>query len=143
MLRWGTLDPFVAFALAQGLAPSRNEAMIRRGEFERWLHAEVEDIEPEMLIDPRRFLSWQRSLEDYSEIVEDVQRIPAQLTEVNGRKNSYDVRPIVSDGSVKWIDAAGYAVAQSQLVPSLLTGQPEKHDYSVTVTPDVEVQRTY
>ncbi|EOD4081629.1 DEAD/DEAH box helicase [Yersinia enterocolitica] len=143
LLRWGTLDPFVAFALGQGLAPTRNEAMIRREEYERWLHAEVVDIEPEMLIDPRRFLSWQRSLEDYSDIVEDVQRIPAQLTAVDGRKIKYDVRPIISNGSVKWIDAAGYAVAQSQLVPSLLTEQPEKHDYSVTVTPSVEVQRTY
>jgi len=143
LLRWGTLDPFVAFALGQGLAPTRNEAMRRRGEFEHWLHAEVEDIEPEMLIDPRCFLSWQRSLEDYSDVAEDMQRIPAQLTAVDGRKISYDVRPIISDGSIKWIDAAGYAVAQSEFVPELLTEQPEKHDYSVTVTSHVEVERTY
>lgn len=143
LLRWGTLDPFVAFALGQGLAPTRNEAKRLRGDFEDWLRVEVEDIEPEMLIDPRRFLSWQRSLGTYSDVTEDIQRIPAQLTAVDGRKISYDVRPIVSDGGIRWIDAAGYAVAQSPLVPGLLTQQPEKHDYIVTVAPHVEVQRTY
>ena len=41
LLRWGTLDPLVAFALAQGLARTRDEAALLRPEFEAWLAAKV------------------------------------------------------------------------------------------------------
>lgn len=40
LLRWGTLDPLVAFALAQGMARTREEAAARRPEFQQWLIAE-------------------------------------------------------------------------------------------------------
>ena len=64
LLRWGTLDPFVAFALSQGLAQTREAAAARRAEFEVWLAAQAAGLEAETLIDPQWFLAWQRSLAD-------------------------------------------------------------------------------
>ena len=37
LLRWGTLDPFIAFALAQGVVGTREEGAARRAEYEIWL----------------------------------------------------------------------------------------------------------
>src|SRR3546814_2470506 len=47
LLRWGTHDPFVAFALSQGLAQTREAAAGRRKEFETWLDDEPEEHPPE------------------------------------------------------------------------------------------------
>lgn len=143
LLRWGTLDPFVAFALAQGLARTREEAASRRPAFEAWLGEEGFDRDPETLIDPQHFLAWQRSLAD-RRLVGDLVRVSvAQLTEVDGRRGSYDVRPIVRADGIEWIDAAGYSVARSPYSAELLTGRPDRHDFKVTVRPAVEVTRTY
>jgi hypothetical protein len=143
LLRWGTLDPFVAFALAQGLARTRTEAMGRRGEFEAWLAVEGFAPEPETLIDPRRFLEWHRSLDMHAVAGEQVYRSTGQLMGADGRRGSYDVRPIVYADGVRWVDAAGYVVAESPLSAELVTDRPERHDFRLTVMPQVEVSRTY
>src|SRR3546814_5506697 len=58
-------SPFVAFALSQGLAQTREAAAGRRKEFETWLDDELEEISSEDLIDPQHFL---RSEEHTSEL---------------------------------------------------------------------------
>jgi hypothetical protein len=143
MLRWGTLDPLVAFALAQGVARTREEATFLRPAFEAWLDEVGYDRQAETLIDPQRFLEWQRSRVPQAVTADNVRTIAAQLTQVDGRRGSYDVRPIVRDGSVEWIDAAGYSVAQSLHSPALLTSRPERHDFRLTVGPVTEVERTF
>ena len=144
LLRWGTLDPFVAFALAQGVAHTRDEAIRRRGEFEHWLQAnEVGNPDAEALIDPRRFLAWQRSLDIRRPAARNAQGSPAQLTEVDATRLSYAVRPILLADSIRWIDAAGYSVADSLLSFDLLTDRPERHDFRVMVAPHTEVVRTF
>jgi hypothetical protein len=62
LLRWGTHDPFAAFCLAQGLAPTRGAASARRREFDAWLDDEQHDPESEDRIDPQFFLRWQESM---------------------------------------------------------------------------------
>jgi hypothetical protein len=143
LLRWGTLDPFVAFALAQGLARTREEASERRPAFEAWLVQEAVDRNAETLIDPQRFLAWQRSLVTPRDAAEGVRGIAAQLTTVDGRRGSYDVRPIIRNDGIDWIDAAGYSVARSPYSAALLTGRPERHDFRLTALPTAEVTRTY
>jgi hypothetical protein len=143
LLRWGTLDPFVAFALAQGLARTREEAAARRPEFEAWLAQERFDRDQETLIDPQRFLAWQRSLAADRDAVDVVRASVAQLTQVDGRRGSYDVRPVVRADGIDWIDAAGYSVARSPYSAALLTGRPDRHDFRVTAWPAVEVTRIY
>lgn len=55
LLRWGTLDPFVAFTLSQGIARPRDDAVPLKLEFLDWMDRR------EDLIDPRNFLEWSRS----------------------------------------------------------------------------------
>ncbi len=143
MLRWGTLDPFVAFALAQGVTRTREEAGFLRPAFEAWLDEEGHDRQAETLIDPQLFLAWQRSRVPQTVTADDIRTIAAQLTQVDGRRGAYDVRPIVRDRSVEWIDPAGYSVAQSLHSPALLTGRPERYDFRLTVGLVTEVERTF
>jgi hypothetical protein len=143
LLRWGTLDPFVAFALAQGLARTREEASAQRPAFEAWLAQQAVDRNAEALIDPQSFLAWQRSFIVPRDAAEGVRGIAAQLTTVDGRRGSYDVRPIIRKEGIDWIDAAGYSVARSPYSAALLTGRPERHDFRLTALPTAEVTRTY
>ncbi len=80
LLRWGTLDPFVAFALAQGMARTRDEATARRPEFEAWLREEYEDLDADDMIDPQLFLEWQRSLPRHAGDRAALDPIQAELT---------------------------------------------------------------
>jgi hypothetical protein len=62
LLRWGTLEPFVAFALSQGIARSRDDAAKRKAQFNEWIERQPNvAAEGEELIDPRNFLKWSPS----------------------------------------------------------------------------------
>ena len=65
------------------------------------------------------------------------------MLKMASRKRSYDVRPVVRDDGIDWIDAAGYSVARSPYSAALLTGRPDRHDFRVTAWPAVEVTRIY
>lgn len=111
LLRWGTLDPFVAFALAQGLAGTRDRATARRPEFETWMESEYEDIEDEDWIDPQFFLRWERSLKSADKAPATAKSRRAKLTGTDGGRGVYSVHPICRDGAVHWIDASGFELA--------------------------------
>lgn len=143
LLRWGTLDPFVAFALSQGIARTREEAANQRGAFETWIAQEGLGRNAETLIDPQRFLAWQRSLIEQRDAADTVKGVAAQLTTVDGRRAFYEVCPVIRNDGVDWIDAAGYSVARSAYSAALLTSHPEQHDYLVTRLPAAEVVRTF
>ncbi len=121
LLRWGTHDPFVAFCLVHGLARTRESAAQRRGEFERWLAGQVDDVVAEDLIDPERFLQWLTSLprRDGPNVVQESLR--ANLTGTDGRRGRYPVVPLRRGNGVRWLDAAGFELAASdQGVPSVV-----------------------
>lgn len=143
LLRWGTLDPLVAFTLAQGLAKTREDAVALRPEYDAWLVAQGQPIDAEALIDPENFLAWQRSRARDAAPAGAVLGTIAQLTGVDGLGLRYDVRPLVREGGIDWIDAAGFAVARSPLSQALLTDRPAWHDYELRTFPNVEVVRTF
>jgi hypothetical protein len=143
LLKWGTLDPFVAFCLAQGLANTRDEAAARRPSFEVWLASVEPQPTPENLIDPRHFLTWQRTLPRPAESAEGSRTSAANLTGSDGRRGVYDVVPINRDGFVDWIDAGGYALARSASAPGLLTARPERRDFTLNTHHRTEVTRSY
>lgn len=118
LLRWGTLDPFVAFALAQGLAGTRDEADALKAEFAVWMD-EDSDKDSEDWIDPQRFLQWMRSRETpSSEASATSRRVDAKLSGASGTLERYNVLPVQREDLVHWIDPAGFELAQS--VPSVL-----------------------
>ncbi|MBB4116419.1 hypothetical protein FHT80_005793 [Rhizobium sp. BK226] len=144
LLRWGTLDPLAAFALAQGIAGTREDALRLRPEFETWMDANAIVREPEALIDPQNFRSWQLAREQVVQNAEvHVRNVLGQYTGVDGRRQSYDVLPIVTGEVVEWIDPAGYAVARSAHSPGMVTEKPAYHDFSVNAAFGVQILRTF
>lgn len=113
LLRWGTHDPFVAFCLSQGLAQTREIATIRRKEYDEWLSGELDDVTSEDLIDPQLFLRWQRSLPKAERIATTTSKIKVDLTGTDGARSRYAVIPIAREGSIAWLDPAGFELAVS------------------------------
>jgi hypothetical protein len=143
LLRWGTLDPFVAFALAQGRAKTREEAEGLRRHFESWLEDELGAPESEDLIDPQHFLAWERSLprrvRDQAEVSPD----EARLTGTTGARPRYNVLPIPSDDEVIWIDAAGYELARSPDELGLYSVRESANDYILDAAGAPVVRRVF
>lgn len=146
LLRWGTLDPLVAFALSQGMARSREEAEALRPEFLEWLRQQPElgAISGEDLIDPNNFLAWSRDRQPARPVERPVRRVDAALTETDGRSARYAVLPVPDNGRIKWLDAAGYELAVSEAADDFLDGFPYRHDYELTTTGQrPSVRRTF
>lgn len=143
LLRWGTLDPLVAFALAQGLAKTREDASALRPVFGAWLMTQGQPIDAEALIDPQNFLAWQRSLATDGAAADAILASVAQMTGVDGLRHRYDVSPLVRENGIDWIDAAGFAVGRSPHSQALLTNRPARHDFELRTFPNVEVVRTF
>ena len=144
LLRWGTLDPFVAFALAQGIVGTREDGARRRADFEAWLAARGAPITDEDLIDPQLFLEWHRSLPRADRTAAALGAVNARFTQVDGRQSRYAVRPLpVADG-VLWLDPAGFQVAQSASMPGDPDANMARRDYEVVNDAfGVRVVRTY
>lgn len=111
LLRWGTHDPFVAFCLAQGLAPTRNAAIARRGEFEVWLNEAQSNATSEDRINPQLFLRWQESLARGEEVAASVPHMRATLTGTTGARGRYAVIPVERGDGTAWLDPAGFELA--------------------------------
>jgi hypothetical protein len=114
LLRWGTLDPFVAFALSQGLAKTRAEASEKRSEFEQWLNRNYEQLEPDDFIDPQLFLEWQRENARPIRPRAPERALAALLTGTDGRRQTYSVLPVQVGDRIEWLDPSGYKLATSQ-----------------------------
>ncbi len=137
LLRCGTLDPFVAFTLAQGLVRTRDEAETRRPEFETWLQGFVEEVDSEDLIDPQRFLDWQRSLprQTVTQTSENFEEV--ELTGTTGQLRHYHVIPVLEEDGINWIDASGFSLAKSTRLSESINGISFRHDYDLIIDGEV------
>ncbi|WP_198957630.1 hypothetical protein [Bradyrhizobium canariense] len=144
LLRWGTHDPFVAYALAQGLAHTRERAAERRGEFETWLQANHVDIEPDDYIDPQLFLEWQNSLPRRERTATTVAPVPVELTGTNGARHRYTVMPVPCDAHVNWLDPAGFELARSKDAAGTYDNSAVRSDYELhAARSGASVNRTF
>jgi len=142
LLRWGTLDPFVAFALAQGIAGTRSAAQQRRNEFEEWQNINGGITDAEDLIDPQNFIAWAASLQQ-PESPKKVKRRGLDIKLANGAGASpeYVALPIVKTDSVMWIDPSGYLLGTSRMVE---VRNPSKDDFRISRSNgEWKVKRTY
>lgn len=115
LLRWGTHDPFVAFALSQGIEKTRSSALVRKTEFLDWLENEHDEFDQEDLIDPQLFLKWQSSLPQRERPEAKEATYAAELTGTEGLLGKYSVIPLHNNGVVTWVDPAGYELAKSNV----------------------------
>ncbi len=113
LLRWGTLDPFVAFALAEGLVGTRTEGDQLRQEFYAWLENQREEITSEDRIDPQLLLEWRRSLREATARRAPRRSVSVELDGTEGERGKYSVIPVISNEVIYWIDAAGFSLARS------------------------------
>jgi hypothetical protein len=131
LLRWGTLDPFVAFALAQGLARTRDEASAWRPAFQTWLDERGADIVAEDLIDPQLFMEWQGSLPRAERHATAANTVRAQIVGTTGARGMYRVIPVSAGETINWLDAAGYVLAQSQSEGATFQGRLHGDDFQL------------
>lgn len=143
LLRWGTLDPFVAFALAQGRAKTREDAEALRLAFEQWLGDEIDSPTSEDLIDPQQFLAWERSLPIRER--ERAEAIPdeAELTGTTGVMKRYNVLPMSGGDEVIWLDASGYELARSPDEFGLYDQSDLANDYVLEAEGQAIVRREF
>jgi DEAD/DEAH box helicase len=133
LLRWGTLDPFVAFSLAQGLATTRMRAAELRPTFEEWLSTEHGELDSEDQINPQYFLAWHRNLSQSKGNDQGENSVAAELCDTTGEKGHYRVTPIDIGDKVNWIDAAGYLLATSIREQSPFSGNYHKQDFELSI----------
>ena len=131
LLRWGTLEPFVAFALAEGLVGTRNEGAQLKLKFFAWLDEQQDDVSADDRIDPQLFLAWRRSQQEISKPKVRQSSMIATLHGTDGVRNRYSVIPIVSDNVIHWIDSAGFALAQSDAEDSPFRGLIHRDDFQL------------
>jgi len=136
LLRWGTLEPFVAFAMARGLAGTRESALKMKDVFLVWLAGEVEHPDAEDYVDPQQYLSWQQALSSSSVPARRPATVVAGLSGTDGKNGRYDVVPMSGlKGRTIWIDASGFRLASSD---SRLNqpARPHSSDFVLTVDSD-------
>lgn len=143
LLRWGTLDPFVAFAQAQGRAKTREEAEALREEYEAWLVENVDDPSDEDLIDPQRFLAWEQTLPARAGEQAAARPEEVRLTGTEGVKQRYNVLPVAGDKEVLWVDAAGYELGRSEDVYGFYDSSHIGNDYVLNATGQPTVNRIF
>lgn len=137
LIRWGTHDPFIAFAMAQGISQTREDAQIERKNFKEWLAAQddIDAGDAESLIDPQHFMAWKKS----ERTTEKTKRERFRHAVEHGdalKKASYHVTPLHRDGSVEWIDPAGYRLAKSREASNTLPRANTLSDYLLKIKSD-------
>jgi hypothetical protein len=143
LLRWGTLDPFVAFALAQGHSKTREEAEGLRVAFDEWLVGEIENPGAEDRIDPQRFLAWEKSLPVREPELAEPMPTQVKLTGTRGVRGIYNVLPLAGDGEALWVDAGGFELGRSVDELGLYNSSDLAHDYVLEVRGRATVRRVF
>ena len=131
LLRWGTLDPFIAFSLAERLVGTREAGEQLRLKFNVWLDEQKQGIAADDLIDPQLFLKWKNSRAVEAERRVRQRKSNAILSGTDGRRKQYAVIPVVTDDVIYWFDAAGFALAQSDAENSPFQGLIHRDDFQL------------
>lgn len=141
LLKWGTLDPFVAFCQAQGLANTREAAARRRPEFDGFLRGQIPAPTADDFIDPQQFLAWRRQLPRGEAAPAPAINFGAALVGTDGSRARYGVLPIADPTGTTWLDAAGFALARTHGV--LLGGDAYRSDFELLTVGPPRVERAF
>jgi hypothetical protein len=133
LLRWGTLEPLVAFALSLGLAKSRTEAARMQPAFLEWLVEEFPGHDSEAQIDPRKLLAWSRTIGTPEAVSSRRTSIAVQLSGTDGRAKRYSVIPVKSETRIRWLDASGFRLAISPIPADFPDNDRQLYDYDLVI----------
>ncbi len=144
LLRWGTLEPFIAFSMAEGLVKTRSEGMQLKQEFFIWLERHEPNLDAEDRIDPQLFIKWQKSRKESTKEKVQLKSINVKLDDTTGEQAQYSVIPIVCDGIIHWFDAAGFSLARSDAKDSPLVDLFHRDDFQLCIDQEQStVKRTF
>ena len=144
LLRWGTLEPFVAFSLAEGLVSTRSEGVLLKEKFSIWLKKQRPKLNSEDQIDPQLFLEWRRSIPEESKNRIQKRSIDAELDNTAGERGQYSVIPVVCNNIIHWLDAAGFSLARSNFENLHLQDSFHQDDFQLhTKNGKIVVERTF
>ncbi|MGO7182501.1 hypothetical protein ACCT14_20560 [Rhizobium brockwellii] len=144
LLRWGTLDPFVAFALSLSIAKTRPEAEAMRAHYLAWLDDELILWDGEDQIDPSNLLAWSKTLKVQQADAPRRAPIEAALSGTDGRAGRYAVIPVRSGRRIRWLDASGFRLAVSETPEGFPRVPRQSEDYDLIVEGrDISVVRQF
>lgn len=133
LVTWGTLDPVAAFLLARGAARDRPHA---EADARAYYDQLDEALTANERLDPRRIRDWvdARAPKIVDAVVATDLSIPADL---EGEEDEYlqrtlSVFPLYDGARVRWVDPAGYIVAQSH-VPDGWPQEPSRFRFELAV----------
>ncbi|MDP3712912.1 MAG: hypothetical protein Q8R60_10585 [Mycobacteriales bacterium] len=141
LLKWGTLDPFVAFCQAQGLADTRDAATRRRPEFDAFLRGQIAAPTADDFIDPQQFLAWQRQIPRADAAPAPAINLGAALVGTDGNRARYWVLPVTDPAGTTWYDAAGFALARTHGVA--MQGDAYRSDFELLTVGPPRVERAF
>jgi superfamily II DNA/RNA helicase len=115
LITWGTLDPVAAFLLARGGAVDRPGAEAAAiGYYENL----APEADPNTILDPRQIRNWveaQRNNPPEAATIHELSiRAMRARPAADYLRERISVSPIEVEGSIAWIDPAGYIVARSE-----------------------------
>jgi hypothetical protein len=132
LLIWGTLDPAAAFLLARGNRLDRPEAEAEAQTY----YAEVAELSPNDLLDPRRIASWMKTRGSQAQAPATL-RVFMVDARLERNVDAYTmehllVSPMDDEEGLLWIDPAGYTVARSAR-PQDWPARPSAYDFDLNV----------
>lgn len=104
----------------------------------------AKEIKPDDWIDPQLFLKWKANLPKAEKRKIAELKFSAKLTETNGAKGTYNVLPMHNNGTVTWLDPAGYELAKSEVEDWDERYSQQRSDFKLIITKRVAfVERVY
>jgi hypothetical protein len=141
LLSWGTLEPVVAFMIAQGgvsaTVTTRRDAEGYIGRYYDWHLARFPGAAPDDFFHPARLADWYR--EEFGEALQARDAEPENIGVSLARDfprtspDTYSVLPGELPDRVVWLDAAGYRLAESPKPTSWHERLATRHDYYLNV----------
>lgn len=137
LIVWGTLDPVVACALAQGFATTRRAGEEIARTYYQAVQAEQEDLSSDEILNASRIRKWLAARAPRATsaagrnipekigvtLLRDFSAVPTGQT--------WRVLPVKVDGQIKWIDPAGFTLASSAEFHGWEEGLVNSHDFTL------------
>ncbi len=127
LMRWGTLDPFIAYVLSRGIANSRNEASLLKENYKDWYEEQYDTEDANDFINPIKFREWEKN--EFPQPALRPRKYKSWKVEVTLEgevPQKIRVFPAEIDEGIIWFDMAGYFVAKSQEPLNLFESQKAK-----------------
>lgn len=130
LINWGTLDPVAALLLAHGVESTRNAAEIKARDY----YTTCKEVPIDDILHPTRIKKWsdqfvEKRDSEFYHFKEIKVKLSRDFTRVKISK--FRVVPISLDGTISWIDPAGYELATSEVPDNWSVNMESYYDFTL------------